>query len=449
MFKRFLTLGLVLSSLTVVVCAEGSPSPTPPPTVEITPDFVDKLLVEAREHSPAIAAAGARAEAAASAVDGVRTWEAPMFIVGLSLPTARGFKSSEEGNLIYGVEQKLPLFDRPKLARQAAEADATKEKLTVASETAKLRRDLQLTLAGLALDDSTIELTEQALGWLEATLAAVDHRYQVGKATQVEWLKIQTERAKALDRLKTLKFEREHQQVEVNRLLNRDLHAVWPVVTLPAVQALLPYSDELVSAALQAEPKLKVIQQEATQAEAMSRVTREQRRPEIGIGLQGRSYTGDAGFREGMVTVNFTLPWLNAGRYESDYQRDRAKVRASERDAADYTLTIREELHHFIVELYAARRQALLYRDELIPLTEQTLSSASNAWANSLGLFQDVLDARRMLVDHRLMLAQALAAQVRTNAEISLRTGIADLSPFFRAEPTDKPMNMAMPGESK
>ncbi len=446
MFRRIFTVCLGLSSLPVAVRAEVA---TPRPTVEVTPDLVDKLVMEAREHSPAIAAAGARADAAASAVGAVRTWEDPMFIVGLSLPTARGFKSSEEGNLIYGVEQKLPLFDRPKLARQAAEADAAKEKLTVALETAKLRRDLHLALAGLALDDSTIELTEQDIGWLEATLAAVDHRYRVGKVSQVEWLKIQTERAKTLDRLKTLKLEREHQQVEVNRLLNRDLHAAWPVVTLPAVQAPLPYSDELVSAALQAEPKLKIIRQEAVQADAMSRVTREQRRPEIGVGVQGRSYTGDAGFREGMVTVNFTLPWLNAGRYESDYRRDRARLRASEHDAADYTLTIREELHHFIVELDAARRQALLYRDELIPLTEQTLFSASTAWANSLGLFQDVLDARRMLVDHRLMLAQALAMQVRTNAELTLRTGIADFSSLIRTEPTGQPMHMSKPGEFK
>ncbi|HEX7632586.1 MAG TPA: TolC family protein [Lacunisphaera sp.] len=437
--------GLMLFAFALAARAEVSP--TPAMTVELTPDFVDRLMVEAREHNPAIAAAGARAEAAASAVEAVRTWEDPMFLVGLSMPAARGFKSSEEGNLIYGVEQKLPVFDRPKLARQAAAAEAGKENLTVILETAKLRRDLQLALTNLALDDSTIELTQEDLGWLETTLAAVDQRYRVGKSSQVEWLKIQTERAKAQDRLKTLQLEREHQQVEVNRLLNRDLHAAWPTVTLPAMLAPLPYSDELVNTALQADPKLKVMQQEVAQAEATSRVTREKRRPEVGIGLQGRSYTGDTGFREGMVTVNFTLPWLNADRYAKDYQRDRARVRASEHDAADYTLTIREELHHLVVELDGGRRQALLYRDELVPLTEQALASASAAWANSLGLFQDVLDARRMLVEHRRMLAEALAAQARTTAEITLRTGVADLTIFSRAEPTVQPMNMS--GESK
>src|SRR5882672_10401225 len=139
--------------------------------VELTAEYIDRLLVEAQGNNLAIQAAGARADAASNAVDSVRTWEDPTLTLGLSLPTARGFKSSEEGNLIYGVEQKLPVFDRPKLARQVAEADAAKGKLTVAYETAILRRDLTLALIALALDDSTIELARQDIEWLEATLS--------------------------------------------------------------------------------------------------------------------------------------------------------------------------------------------------------------------------------------------------------------------------------------
>ena len=200
------------------------------PELHITPEFVDHVLIEGVGRNPGLAAASARHEAANAAVDAVRSWEDPTVTLSLSLPTTRGMKSSEEGNLIYGVEQKLPVFDRPKLAREAAVADATKEMLSLSVQTAKLRRDLTLTLVDLALADRTLELTKEDLGWLDATVTAVDHRYQVGKATQVEWLKIQTERAKTADRIITLKLEREHEQVELNRLLNRDLHAPWPVV---------------------------------------------------------------------------------------------------------------------------------------------------------------------------------------------------------------------------
>ncbi len=439
------TTAIFIASVLLVSVAKAENAPLLPP-VALTPDLVDTLLGEAQGRNPAIAAAGARADAADAGVEAVRTWEDPTISLGYSRFATRGMNPAMMGDLSYGVQQKLPVFDRPKLAREAAAADAAREKLTVASAVARLRRDLTLGLVELALADRSVDLAEQDLGWLDATLAAVDHRYRVGKATQVEWLKIQTERSKIADRIKTLKLEREHRQVEMNRLLNRDLHAPWPGVVLPPVQPPVAYDDNLLQAAVSTEPGLKVLRQETAKAEAMARVTRQQRKPEIGIGLEGRSYSGDAGLRMGMATVSFTLPWLNAKRYDSDYARERAKVRASAHDTADYTLTLREELHHLVIALDAARRQALLYRDELIPLTEQTLSSASAAWENNLGLFQDVLDAHRMLVDHRLMVAQALAAQSRLTAELTLRVGAKDLAAFFRAaDATNQPVPMAMP----
>jgi len=434
----------------VAVRAAVASSTAPQPTVEITSEFLDGLMLEARSHNPAIGSAVSTADAAASAVAAVRTWDDPMVKFGYDRFTNRGMNPAMMGDIVYGVEQKLPVFDRPKLARQVAAADATKEKLNVDYETAKLRRDLITALLALALEDRTTDLIQQDLGWLEAMLSTVDHRYRVGKASQVEWLKIQTDKAKTIDRLKTLKLEREHSQVEVNRLLNRDLHAPWPTVALPSLPAPLAYNDALVNAAMQAEPKLKIMRQEIARAEAVSRATRQQRKPEIGVGLEGRSYSGDAGLRAGMVTVNFTLPWLNSRRYDSDFQRDRARVRASEQDAADRLLSIREELHHLIVELDNSRRQALLYQGELIPLTEQTLASASTAWANSLGVFQDVLDARRMLIENRLTLARSLAEQAVQRAEISLLTGTTDFSAFVMPVTADeKSTAMPMLGESK
>jgi cobalt-zinc-cadmium efflux system outer membrane protein len=406
----------------------------------ITADFIDQLLVEAQGHNPSLAAAGARADAASAGVDSVRIWEDPMFTLGFWQSSSKGFEASQEGDIIYGIEQKLPTFGRPELARQVAEAEAAKEQLNVGYETEKLRRDLTVALVELALADESIGLAQQDLGWLEATVTAVDNRYKVGKSSQVEWLKIQTERAKAANDLKTLKLERDHRQVEINRLLNRALHAPWSAMALPGIADAVPYDDRLVSAALGFAPELKVMQQEISENEAAAQVTKRQRLPEIGVGVEARQYSGDGGLREGMVTVNFSLPWLNSKRYDSDFRRDQAKVRAAERDAADYTLSVDEEIHHLTVELDTARRQALLYRDEIIPLTEQALASASTAWENNLGLFQDVLDTRRMLVENRLALAEAIADQARTLAELTLLTGIKDFPSYVAGNaPTATP----------
>ncbi|HKB91351.1 MAG TPA: TolC family protein [Opitutaceae bacterium] len=439
------TFFLSLSCLSLpALCAAEEP-------LHLTPEFVNQLVAEAQKNNLGLKVFQARTDAAVAATESVRTWEDPTVSFGFSRPTSRGFKSSEEGNLIYGIDEKLPVFGRPELARHVAEADAAKEKLNTAYETERLRRDLTQSVADLALSDEIVRLTFQDLGWLETILSTVDNRYRVGKASQVEWLKIQTERAKVADRLQTLKLEQAHKQVQLNRLLNRDLHSNWPEVVLSSVQPAVVDEDALTDSALRTEPKLRVMHQEVAQADAMAQLTHRRRLPEIGVGLQARQYSGDWGIREGMATVSFSLPWVNAKHYDSDYRRDKARVHAAEHEAADYELTLREGIHHLTIDIDAARRQAVLYRDELIPLAEQTVSSASAAWENNLGVFQDVLDARRLLIEDRLMLAQSLADHIRKLADLALLTGANDFTALFQQsnDPTKNRSTASTPGESK
>ncbi|HSY53275.1 MAG TPA: TolC family protein, partial [Opitutaceae bacterium] len=302
--KSFFPFILVsIFTLTLSIVARGNDADK---RVAMTPDFIDQLMIEAQGHSPALAAAGARADSASAAVGSVRVWDDPTFTFGLWQSSSKGFEASEEGDIIYGLEQKLPTFGRPELARHVAEAEAAKEQLNVDYETQKLRRDLTVALVELALADESIDLAQQDLGWLETTVAAVDSRYKVGKSSQVEWLKIQTERAVAANELKTLKLERDHRQVEINRLLNRNLHAPWPAMALPGIIDAVPDDDQLASAALNFAPQLKVMQQEITENEAAAQVTRRQRLPEIGVGVQARQFSGDGGLREGTLSVSFS-----------------------------------------------------------------------------------------------------------------------------------------------
>jgi outer membrane protein TolC len=395
--------------------------------VSITPELLDQLVAEGRSHSPGLQAAGARVEAATAAVDAVRTWEDPTASFGVWAPGPGGFRSSDQGNLIYGIDQKLPLYGKPALKRKVAAADASGEQFAAESEAQMLRRDLQVALNALALAGREAEISEQDLGWLDATLSAVDHRYRVGQASQVDWLKIQTARAMATDDVTTKERERDHSALALNRLLNRDLHAAWPMVDLPRLQPAIYYTPQLVAAAVAAEPQLKVLHQKSVSAQAAADLTRQERRPAVSVGVQAWQYSGDGGLRQAMATVSFTVPWFNQGRYDSDWRRDQQRRRASDLAATEYALSVREELHHHVVDLDAARRQAVLYRDQLIPLTQQTLASAGASWEHNLGPFQDILDAHRMLLTDQLALAHALVDQATMLAEISFLTGARDM----------------------
>src|SRR5260221_14001397 len=93
--------------------------------VVISTALINRLVAEARTNNPSLKAADSRVRSATLNAEGVRTWEDPMATFGGSVYSAEGFKASEDGNLIYGIEQKLPIWGQPKLNRSIAEAGAS------------------------------------------------------------------------------------------------------------------------------------------------------------------------------------------------------------------------------------------------------------------------------------------------------------------------------------
>jgi outer membrane protein TolC len=183
----------------------------------------------------------------------------------------------------------------------------------------------------------------------------------------------------------------------------------------------------LVSLALANEPKLKVMSQEISQAEAAAELTRRTRLPEASFGVEGRQYSGDGGFREGDFTLRFSLPWFNGDKYRKDYDRDKEKQKSAEQEREDHVWMVREELHHLSIEIEASRREALLYGGEITARAGQALTSRLSDWATGHGLFRDVLEARRKLLDSELMSARAAADENEMLAELLLWSGLENV----------------------
>ena len=82
--------------------------------VRLAPAYMNQLAEQMRSNHPALRSAAALTAAARFATNAVRVWEDPMFKFGGSVAdSARGPSLAEDGDLLYGVEQKLPLFGKP------------------------------------------------------------------------------------------------------------------------------------------------------------------------------------------------------------------------------------------------------------------------------------------------------------------------------------------------
>jgi len=422
--KTLGTILLVNASLLTVCAAEDTRPARVTNVVVISTDYIDHLVAEARTNNPSLLAAHSRADAAAANVDSVRVWEDPTFMAGANIFSARGFKASENGDLVYGLQEKLPMWGLPKLNREVASAGMAARREEAGFHFQQLRRDIIKTLVSAALAGQVVNIGEQDLVWLDATSKAAEAKYREGQADVADTLQIQNAVALRTDQLRTDRLELVHEHFILNRLLNRDHGSPWPPLQLPPVAPPVPYSEKLLALALANEPNLKVLEQMAKQAEATAQRTERTRLPDVSLGIQGYQYSGDGGFREGVFTLNISLPWVNAGKYHNDHEREKQNARAAQQERDDQRLTVREEVHHITVDLDAQRRQALLYDNEISIRARQALADKLAVWETGRATLREVLEARRDALDAQLMIARATAAQDQTLAELLLWTGL-------------------------
>lgn len=405
-------------------CGARADSAGPP--VVLTAGRLADLVAEARTNHPALRAAAARERAAGQGVDAVRTWGDPTFRFGGFVAGDPGPDLEEEGDLQYGVEQPLPLFGKAAAERRAAEAARNLATADTGLRDVYLRRDVAQAAYRLALADETLAIGEQDLALLDRMVASVRERQAAGLNAELDFLRLENERQRRAQQQVTDRLGRDFERATLNRQLARPSTNALPAFALPPLAPEIPLSGRLYEMVRRFEPRLQVLREQAGLAAAEAERTRRSRRPDVSLGVDGRQWTGSGGFREGYFGVSLNLPWFNGRAYRAELERDLALAGAAEDDAADYALDVDRELFRVWSRIDASRREAVLYRDSLIPRSSRAVESALAAWAAGRGGFLDVLDARRMLTEARLMQARATAEQHAMIAELITCCGVGE-----------------------
>jgi outer membrane protein TolC len=424
------------------MAAEPAAATNVPPAITqvvvvLTADYISELAEEMRTNAPAILAAYSRTNAAAAELNAIRTWDDPMAIAGGL--AAREEMRADEGDIIYGVEQKLPLFGKPGSARKVARAELSAEVATADYQFQFQRSEFAKAAFALALADQVVAIGEQDLAWLETMAQATDAKYRAGQAMLVELVQIENERARRGTQLQADRDLRSAQAAVLNRFLNRELRSPWPRFELPPLPGSVQFNARLLRLAMENEPRVQMMQQQILRGEAAVEQARRERKPDVNAGIEARNYSGDGSFRQGMFTLSMSLPWVNGGKYRNGIEREEARLKAAELDLADYRLSLREEVFRLTVKINSARREAILYRDQIIPRTQSALESARAGWESGQGTFRDTLDARRMLLEGRLMYARAAVEQYQMMSELVLCCGLGELGALsiIGAEPDE------------
>src|SRR5438093_7391407 len=155
---------LLLSAAVLnTLAADDTPLAEKTNVVVITTGYINRLVAEARTNNPSLKAADSRVRSATLNAQGIRTWEDPMAMFGGSVYSDKGFKPNEDGNLAYGVEQKLPLWGKPKLTRRVAETETSTRQAETGLRVQEFRRDLAKGLLATAFAEQVVAIGEQDL----------------------------------------------------------------------------------------------------------------------------------------------------------------------------------------------------------------------------------------------------------------------------------------------
>lgn len=423
---------MVLCSGTVLISAAepavgivSTSLPAAPPSEVVTAELVRRLSERLRDRHPEMRGLGHTVAAERLNADGSRRWADPAVMLGGGLYRYAAM-ARENGDLFYGVEQRLPLMGKERAARALATSNAVAAGTRLEARFAELRRDLAVSLFDAAAARMTTDLVAADVRWLETQVRLGRARVASGgdPASMVLRLENELDRRR-LDWTNAL-ARRADAEIGVERILggSGDLTGGY---LLPPVAETVPFGPVLVRFAERAEPEVLRREQDVGVASAAVEVTRRSQRPDVAVGVQSYHELATGTAAQGMLTVTMSVPWFNRANYRRDLQRDRARLASVEASVDDARQAVRREVHRLVTQIDTARREAVLMHDVVLPRTRRLLESLEGLWTSGRAELRELMDTRRQRVEAEMSEVRATGDYWVAMSELLLCCGLEDL----------------------
>ncbi len=412
---------------------EGQPSaeilPAQPSAIE-SANGLQALIAQALATNPEIRAARQKVASVRNRIPQVTALDDPMLgntfwpIHDQALQTAGGRVAHQ-----FALTQKVPWPSK----LDARGAVAAREVRIAQAEVAKAEREVieavRLAYYELWLADALIQIVEDNKELVSDLITVSEARYKAG-GSQQDILRAELEGDKLEDQLISLRRQKEQARADLGTLVRQPM-ALMPVAYGELnVSRVAPQLEVLVAGAEQCNPTLQGLAAEIARDRAKESVACLEQYPDFQLGLGYSIVSDDSsvispvanGHDNINFTVGITLPiWrdkINAGIREAAYQRNSTINRhEAERDR------LRGKLRRQVAAAYAAEEQLELFRDRLVPRTEQTLEIATADYQGEKADFTDLVDIYRELLTYQVQVARTKATLASTLARIERTVG--------------------------
>jgi outer membrane protein TolC len=394
--------------------------------VRLAPDdpAADRLVSEALQKTPELAAARASLEAARRRVDPARTLPDPSASFTYQNDGRAISLGSAEGSFAgLMLSQPLPWPGKLALAGRATASEAREIEVGPLNRTAlKIEARVRNAWYDLVLARAVDRLIEERRETARQIEATTRDRYAAGLAVQQDVLRAQVELVR-IDELKAAQRALIASRIaELNRMMARPQDAALDAASeLPAI-ASIPATETIVASALARSPEAAAARQGIETGKLRVDIAKKNFLPDFVVSA-GSMYRGNYAMGPmWQAGIGISLPlWANK-RQQNQLAEAQALVagQMSEIDVVRGELEVRTRER--IAQLESASEVATLYREKVVPLDELSYESALASYQAGKVPFIAVFDAVNTLYGDRASYLGRLAEAAKWRVAIDEAT---------------------------
>lgn len=384
---------------------------------------LDEVLQAVWTNNPMIKAAAANWEAMKQRIPQARAWEDPK--VGLDVERFGTTRFDTFTDNEWMLMQEIPVTGKNRLRGKSAFAEA------VAAFEELRRRELDVTAKArvayynLANAWEQLAINDRNIALLKQFVTASRAKYEAGTAPQSDVLIAETDLAKleAEARYDILR-DISDAESQLNVLMNRPARAPLGRPAPPSFFTVELSADRLEALALERRPELLMQHKQIEAAEARYKLARREWIPDPEIRVEARQFNGrGGGFQEYDTGIFFKFPWVNFRKYKAAIEETRQMKLSAEHELEgmekDAFGLVREQLKK--VETF--RHHAELFRDKIVPLARQNVTTTRSAYETDKTGFLNLIDAQRTFYEVESMYWQHLSTYLGALAELEAIVG--------------------------
>ena len=329
----------------------------------------------------------------------------------------------------YGVSQKVPFFGKLRTKGGIA-TDVSRQKY---ANYQKTKLDLFYQITSVYLEywylNRSISVTRENENLLIRLEKVAQEKFRNSQKSNQDLLKVQIELGKIVNDLLSLEDYKVPIVARINALLNRDPHAfLGTPVDVEYLLVDLPPEEVVYQVLLKNNPDLKKARQRIEETKKKIRIAKLDYFPDFSIGFdytqvdEGPLNVSDNGDDAVALMVKVNIPlWFQ--KQSSQIHSARSQNRAV---SSEYTQLMRDlvsKLQMLLFKMRDADRQIRLYKDALIPKTEQSLDATEISYKSGRSDFLSLIEIERELLHFRLSYYRAIRDYEQIKAELEMIIG--------------------------